>query len=801
MKGKLKYLLFIAAMFVCGFMTAPNVFAATLHQEKTQYYYDRYYPDGSEHSWYFKHYTMDNEVAYCIEPGVVEGVNYPQTNYSATGLPNSIKERLLLIGYYGYTYPGHNTEKYRMATQGMLWDTIIGIGDNTKFSTARYGNGTVVDISAEKEEIERLIAHHYDKPSFNGSEYTLQVGETITITDTNNLLGNYNISVTGANYSVDGNNLTITPTVNGNITVKLTKQMPYNSEYKIFTVEGKQNMMVPGTVDPVVASFKINSYLGSLEMVKADRDIETAQGQATLKGAVYGIYKTDGTEVTRITTDENGYAKSGNVLSYGSYYLKEITPSNGYYLDSSKYDFDSKGQANVSMNVTEEVVTNYVSILKQYEYINGNTEFLTAEKDIQFEISYPDGTILSTITTDKNGYATFDLPFGVWKFHQVNSSPNYEKIYDFYVTVDYESEIKNEVVKSTLSKIDNVAPKAFNIASSSKNAVELAKNGKILFSASVEDANKMLSAGGNKFYGTQISKVPGKNKNLFTGQTKFTKETGLTKDLTKQQLTNVGMNAASMVVGQYYMSEINDKLEDIKNSIDNISNFQDSEYLSKLLHTCSKINEITENQNDILSNEEARKNAYSDIKEIETKCAELLGQANIQIGKNINDSELNAKQYFEKVKTIDEWHKRQQLTQELLLKIGDLRFALANGSEKSNLSHKQFNNYLDTTNKVNNQLELWHNNYINKLGIDVDKHRKKGSLFRVREKTIGLIKEDWNYNKVEDSTIKQISSQIEPKKYNKLISDKKDDVILIQKYKGNYYNVPNDNNELEISED
>lgn len=74
-------------------------------------------------------------------------------------------------------------------------------------------------------------------------------------------------------------------------------------------------------------------------------------------------------------------------------------------------------------------------------------------------------------------------------------------------------------------------------------------------------------------------------------------------------------------------------------------------------------------------------------------------------------------------------------------------------------------------------------------------------MFKVREKTIGLIKEDWNYNKVEDSTIKQISSQIEPKKYNKLISDKKDDVILIQKYKGNYYNVPNDNNELEISED
>ena len=350
--------------------------------------------------------------------------------------------------------------------------------------------------------------------------------------------------------------------------------------------------------------------------------------------------------------------------------------------------------------------------------------------------------------------------------------------------------IKNEIVKSTLSKIDNVAPKTSSIISSSKNIENLAKDGKILFSASIEDANKMLSAGNNKFYGTQISKTSGNNKNLFTGQTKFTKETGLTKELTKQQITSVGMNAASMVVGQYYMSEINDKLEEIKDSIDNIANFQDSEYLSKVLHTCSKIKEITENQTDILSNDESRKNAYNDIKDIETKCAELLGQANIQIGKIIKKEGLNAKEYFDKVKEIDEWHRRQQGMQELLLQIGDLRFTLANGTEKSSLSHMQFNNYLSTTNNINKQLELWHDNHIKKLGIDVDKHRKRGSLFKVREKTIGLIKEDWNYNKIDDDTINKISSQIESKKYNKYDTDKKDEVILIQKYKGNYYNVP-----------
>ena len=43
--------------------------------------------------------------------------------------------------------------------------------------------------------------------------------------------------------------------------------------------------------------------------------------------------------------------------------------------------------------------------------------------------------------------------------------------------------------------------------------------------------------------------------------------------------------------------------------------------------------------------------------------------------------------------------------QKLLLQIGDLRFALANGSEKSSLSHNQFNNYLVTTNKINEQFK------------------------------------------------------------------------------------------------
>ena len=77
---------------------------------------------------------------------------------------------------------------------------------------------------------------------------------------------------------------------------------------------------------------------------------------------------------------------------------------------------------------------NYISILKQYDYVDGNTQFLNAEANVKFEIFYPNGTKYGEIMTDRNGYATLDIPYGVWKFHQVNSHTGFEKIYDFFIT-------------------------------------------------------------------------------------------------------------------------------------------------------------------------------------------------------------------------------------------------------------------------------------------------------------------------------------------------------------------------------
>lgn len=439
-----KYFLVAFGLAFAVMLKTPIVNAANLDYSFTGYYYERFDQDGNNYvSWKLEDYYVDGETAYCIEPGTPEGTPIYPASWSDTGISNDVKERVLLIGYYGEQYPGHKTLRYKAATQGMIWATILGNNTTIRYSTERYGEGNILDVSSEMAEIERLIAHHYDRPSFNAGVYKLQVGETLTLTDTNNVLQNFDISVSGAEYSVNGNTLTIKPTTDGTINLSMTKKQVYTSPYKLFVGDGKQNMFVPGTVDPVIARIRVNSYYSTVEINKKDKETNTnvAQGQATLENAVYGVFeKSTGNQVATITTDSNGYGKSDKVLSYNEYYIQEISSSNGYLLDNTRYDINLKGKENESIDVFEQILKNYISILKQYDYVDGNTTFLNAEKDITFEIYYPNGDKFSEITTDKNGYATINLPFGIWKFHQVNTNTGYEKIYDFYVTVDYDSE-------------------------------------------------------------------------------------------------------------------------------------------------------------------------------------------------------------------------------------------------------------------------------------------------------------------------------------------------------------------------
>ena len=184
----------------------------------------------------------------------------------------------------------------------------------------------------------------------------------------------------------------------------------------------------------------------TVEVTKQDSETTSAQGDGTLAGAVYGLYK-DGELADTYTTDENGYFKTKEYVC-GNYTVQEISPSAGYLLDTTvhsvgtepeKYTIESNL---ISMTVTEDVVKGNIAIIKHSD--DGSTQIETPEVGAEFEVylksagSYENAaeTERDHLTCDENGFAqTKDMPYGIYTVHQTVGWEGTEFIADFDVNI------------------------------------------------------------------------------------------------------------------------------------------------------------------------------------------------------------------------------------------------------------------------------------------------------------------------------------------------------------------------------
>lgn len=372
-----------------------------------------------------------------------------------------------------------------------------------------------------------------------------------------------------------------------------------------------------------------------------------------------------------------------------------------------------------------------------------------------------------------------------------NSFPTIKIVENKNLIPDEKNRIKDIDIKKAIYVIDNISPNTAIIGNNLKNSTELLNNNKAFFSSSKKGTENMMKVKGtNELYGTQV--ISGKiNK-----QTKFVDENQMIKNVGKEALVNAGFNMISMVVGQYYMNEINNKLDELKEDINLISDYLDSDYKSRVAYIVSKLKEVIENKLEILSNEFSINKRYDDMLELESDCSKLLGQANEMIKNNIKEVDIDYRKYEKQLKQVHKWFLRQQILQTLLLEIGNLRYVLSNGKETSKLSHTQYNNYLLQCNNVNNELERWHNLVGQKLGIDVMVARRNGKFFKVKKHTIGKVNEEWAYNKINKNIVELIKSQTNVRKLEPYINKKQDEIIKIQKYNGEYYNLIEEKNKI-----
>ena len=393
--------------------------------------------------------NSDGHFVYCVQPWVDlgDGDTYSANSSSQAeilGVSSDTWRRLSLISYYGYGYGNHTDERWYGITQLMIWSTVDPSG--SFFFTYTLNGSHDYSYDWMRDEIENLVANHYSKPSFESTTLTLNLGDSITLTDTNNVLNDFSINSTNGNVSAykSSNNLIITANGVGSSTVSIKKDLSHSGTDDttiLYNYLDRQKVISRGYVDPITTNININVVAGKIKLIKKDskNNSTVPQGQATLVGAKYGIYDSSNNLVETLTIGNDSTATTG-FLKPGNYSIKEISPSRGYKLDNNVYHITISSSNTYDVVVKEDVIENYISILKQYDFVDGNTTFLNAESGIVFNIYDNNDNLVKSITTDKNGYATTTLPYGVYHFSQQNSNTGFNKIHDFYITVDENSE-------------------------------------------------------------------------------------------------------------------------------------------------------------------------------------------------------------------------------------------------------------------------------------------------------------------------------------------------------------------------
>ncbi|KST82867.1 hypothetical protein LK337_1921 [Lactococcus lactis subsp. lactis] len=219
------------------------------------------------------------------------------------------------------------------------------------------------------------------------------------------------------------------------------------------------------------------------------------------------------------------------------------------------------------------------------------------------------------------------------------------------------------------------------------------------------------------------------------------------------------MNVASLVVGQYYMSEVNDKLESMNKNISEISDFQQREFKSKIISLIARVGKISKFSSDILENEELRNRKLHSLDNIEGEVTQLLQQVNITIDElSQSNEQIDFKSYSER---IDEFNKLlgfQKVLVSLLEEIGKLMYSLNRGAVKAEMCYSMFNGYVNQSNDTLAKLKLWHDNQTKSLGIEIDNHRiKKYGLEGVLGEVQGVFNKDWKYKPLDEKVEKKLS--------------------------------------------
>lgn len=403
----------------------------------------------------------DNQPVYCIQPHIrfidnssVHGILDPNQMGDISGLSREQLDKIVLLTYYGYGYTGHTTPEWYYATQMMIWEVakpgwVYAIADNDASLTRsnRY--------DSYYNEINSLVASHANRPSFHDETVEMKAGETVTLTDKNQLLEKYYTGVENEHYKAEikGNNLVI------------TTKTAYKGKIDLGVKENQRPpMLYSGAQQLVMAISDPDRHATHINLTSnIDATFEKYYGSNSAgvyrpeQNAEFEIYNDKNVLLSTVKTDIDG--KFTYEFGIGTYRIHQVKGKKGYkFIKDIIFTVDDSSVKEFFVLKNEAIGTGTLELTK--------TDVSTGKPipNVLFEIHNAEtDELVFSGRTDDQGKIVIDVECG--RYYILEKEPadssyklNDEKMY-FEIKEDGEivkATVENEKIKSTvkLHKVD-----------------------------------------------------------------------------------------------------------------------------------------------------------------------------------------------------------------------------------------------------------------------------------------------------------------------------------------------------------
>lgn len=412
-------------------------------------------------------FTLNGKVAFCLDPKLsikhYEYFGIPLTN---TTYDLDTQDYLNKVIYYGYDYPNHQNERYYMATQALIWEKVSNY--LIEFYTERYGYGTYIDVSNEKNEILNLINNHNKLPYFSNNEYSYNLTDYIEFED--EVLNNFEISSTTWNDTYIENNKLIIKNLDnyvGNIRISLKKKSYRNDIATYYFEDGTQPLITGGKPNDVYSNLSINIKGAKIRINKLDKDSNLPIKNKNIE---FNIINLDTGNYIYINGEKNlkindeGYLIT-DMIPFGRYKITEVKSSDDYYLNENSVEIlvndDTISNNIYEFNFYNEVKKGNIKILKvdneSKRVLNGVKFGLFANEDILSNnlIYYKKDQLIAEQVTNSDGIAIFNnLLYGKYYIKELEYLNGYKKNdnkYEVDLNInEYYLEIENVLEKGSI---------------------------------------------------------------------------------------------------------------------------------------------------------------------------------------------------------------------------------------------------------------------------------------------------------------------------------------------------------------